>query len=140
MLKKFNILHIVLLVLDIAVIPIVGFVQGFDTPATFIATLATVLLAHPLIYLILMLVKTATIIDYEEPRFMPLCMVLTILLGCLIWYCFFHLTFVFADTIGLWYALVLLAFAIPYIIYKLITFVSDKRKKNSKGPRIIKNK
>ncbi len=140
MLKKFNILHIVLLVLDIAVIPIVGFVQGFETPATFIATLATVLLAHPLIYLILMLVKTAAIIDYEEPRFMPLCMVLTILLGCLIWYCFFHLTFVFTDTIGLWYALVLLAFAIPYIIYKIITFISEKRKKNSNGPKIIKNK
>ncbi|MDE7162186.1 MAG: hypothetical protein K2N65_05455, partial [Anaeroplasmataceae bacterium] len=77
---------------------------------------------------------------YEEPRFMPLCMVLTILLGCLIWYCFFHLTFVFTNTIGLWYALVLLAFAIPYIIYKIITFISEKRKKNSNGPKIIKNK
>ena len=35
-------------------------------------------------------------------------MVLTILLGCLIWYLFFHLDFVFANTIGLWYGVLLL--------------------------------
>ena len=140
MLKKLNIIHIVILILDIAIIPIVGFIQGFESPNTFVAVLATVLLAHPLIYLIMMLIKTSMIIDYQEARFMPLCMVLTILLGCLIWYCFFHITFVFANTIGLWYALVLLAFAIPYIIFKIVTWVTDKKSKDGKGPKIIRNK
>lgn len=140
MLKKLNIIHIIILILDIAIIPIVGFLQGFKSPNTFITVLATVLLGHPLIYLIMMLVKTSIKLDYEEPRFMPLCMILTILLGCLIWYCFFHITFVFANTIGLWYALVLLAFAIPYIVFKVVTWVSDKKSKNGKGPKIIRNK
>lgn len=140
MLKKLNIIHIVLLILDIAVIPIVGFLQGFETPAAFITVVVTILLAHPLIYLIMMCVKASMDMDYEAPRFLPLCMVLTILLGCLIWYCFFNVDFIFANTIALWYGLVLLAFAIPYILYKIITIISDKKKKNDKGPKIIRNK
>lgn len=140
MLKKLNIVHIVILILDLAIIPIVGFVGGFDSPDTFIASLATVLLGHPLIYLIMMVIKTSLVTEYDAPRFMPLCMILTILLGCLIWYCFFHISFVFADTIALWYALVLLAFAIPYFIYKLVSYVSEKKSKDGQGPKIIKNK
>lgn len=140
MLKRLNIIHIILLVLDIAIIPLIGFLQGFESPNTFITVLVTVLLAHPMIYLIMMLFKTSMVPDYETPRFMPLCMVLTILLGCLIWYCFFHIDFVFANTIGLWYGLVLLAFAIPYLVYKLVTWISDKKKKNGQGPKIIRNK
>ncbi|MDE6660889.1 MAG: hypothetical protein K2J93_03570, partial [Anaeroplasmataceae bacterium] len=111
------------------------------SPDTFIAVLSTILLAHPLIYLIMMAIKTSMVLDYESPRFMPLCMVLTMLLGCLIWYCFFHITFVFANTIALWYALVLLAFAIPYIVYKIVTWVTDKKSnKKDRGPKIIRNK
>lgn len=140
MLKKLNVIHIILLILDIAVIPLVGFLQGFDSPSTFIAVLTTVLLVHPLLYLILMLFKTSLVPEYEESRFMPLCMVLTILLGCLLWYCFFHITFVFSNTIALWYGLVLLAFAIPYLLFKLITWIADRRKKNDKGPKFIQNK
>lgn len=140
MLKKLNVIHIILLILDIAVIPLVGFLQGFDSPSTFIAVLTTVLLVHPLLYLILMLFKTSLVPEYEESRFMPLCMVLTILLGCLLWYCFFHITFVFSNTIALWYGLVLLAFAIPYLLFKLITWIAARRKKNEKGPKFIQNK
>lgn len=140
MLKKLNIIHIILLVLDIAVIPIIGFIQGFDSPDTFIAVLATILLAHPLIYLIMMVIKTSLVAEYEEARFMPLCMILTILLGCLLWYCFFHITFVFANTIALWYGLVLLSFAVPYILFKILTWISDKKSKNGQGPKIIRNK
>ncbi len=136
--KKLNIVHIVLLIIDILVIPIVGFFQGFLSPNTFIAVLSTVLLAHPLIYLIMMLIKTSLITEYEAPKFMPLCMVLTILLGCLLWYCFFHITFVFANTIALWYGLVLLAFSLPYIVYKIATKISDLKKKNQKGPKFLK--
>ncbi len=136
--KKLNIVHIVLLIIDILVILIVGFFQGFLSPNTFIAVLSTVLLAHPLIYLIMMLIKTSLITEYEAPKFMPLCMVLTILLGCLLWYCFFHITFVFANTIALWYGLVLLAFSLPYIVYKIATKISDLKKKNQKGPKFLK--
>lgn len=136
--KKLNIVHIILLCINLAIIPLVGFIRGFDTPETFISVLVTVLLAHPLLYLIMMLIKTYVIDAYEAPKFMPLCMVLTILLGCLLWYCFFHITFNFATTIALWYGLVLLAFSIPYCIYKLVTFISEKRSKNSKGPKFIK--
>ena len=141
MLKKLNIIHIVLLILDVAIIPVVGFIQGFASPDTFVAFLATILLAHPLIYLIMMAVKVSMVPDYESPRFMPLCMVLTMLLGCLIWYCFFHITFIFANTIALWYGLVLLAFAIPYIVYKIVTWVTNKKSnKQDRGPKIIRNK
>lgn len=140
MLKRLNIIHIILLVLDIAIIPLIGFLQGFESPNTFITVLVTVLLAHPMIYLIMMLFKTSMVSDYEAPRFMPLCMVLTILLGCLIWYCFFHIDFVFASTIALWYGLVLLAFAIPYLVFKLVTWISEKKQKNGQGPKIIRNK
>ncbi|MDE6241875.1 MAG: hypothetical protein K2M08_05615 [Anaeroplasmataceae bacterium] len=140
MLKKLNIIHIILLIIDIAVIPIIGFIQGFDSPDTFITVLATILLGHPLIYLIMMLIKTSMILDYEAPRFMPLCMILTILLGCLIWYCFFHINFVFVNTIALWYGLVLLAFAVPYIIYKVVTWVTNRKPKDGQGPKIIRNK
>ena len=38
MLKKLNIIHIVLIVIDLLIIPVVGFLNGFDTPDTFIAT------------------------------------------------------------------------------------------------------
>ena len=72
MLKKLNIIHIVLIVIDLLIIPVVGFLNGFDTPDTFIATLTTVLLAHPLIYLIMMVIKEAKILEYDTPRFMPL--------------------------------------------------------------------
>ncbi|MDE7095181.1 MAG: hypothetical protein K2O23_01725 [Anaeroplasmataceae bacterium] len=141
MLKKLNIIHIVLLILDVAIIPVVGFIQGFMSPNTFIAVLSTILLAHPLIYLIMMAIKVSMVPDYESPRFMPLCMVLTMLLGCLIWYCFFHITFIFINTIALWYGLVLLAFAIPYIVYKIVTWVTAKKSnKKDQGPKIIRNK
>ncbi len=140
MLKRLNIIHISLLILDIAIIPVVGFIQGFDTPDTFITVLSTILLGHPLIYLIMMLFKTSMVQEYEAPRFMPLCMVLTILLGCLIWYCFFHITFVFVNTIALWYSLVLLSVAIPYLIFKLVSYISEKKKPKQQGPKFIKNK
>ena len=101
MLKKLNIVHIILLCINFAIIPLVGFMRGFDTPETFIAVLVTVLLAHPLLYLIMMLIKAYLIDSYEAQKFMPLCMVLTILLGCLLWYCFFHrkIRYYFINTI-----------------------------------------
>lgn len=138
MLKKLNIVHIILLCINFAIIPLVGFMRGFDTPETFIAVLVTVLLAHPLLYLIMMLIKAYLIDSYEAQMFMPLCMVLTILLGCLLWYCFFHITFTFANTIALWYGLVLLAFSIPYCVYKVVSYFSEKKNKNQKGPKFIK--
>ena len=138
MLKKLNIIHIVLIVIDLLIIPVVGFLNGFDTPDTFIATLTTVLLAHPLIYLIMMVIKEAKILEYVTPRFMPLCMVLTILLGCAIWYAFFHIEHVFEHRRLLWYSLVILAFALPVFIVNILDRVVKNKKDNK--PRIIKNK
>lgn len=140
MLRKLNIIYITLVILDVAIIPIVGFLQGFEMPATFIASLATVLLAHPLIYLIMMVVKTSMVDEYEAPKYMPLCMVLMILFGCIIWYCFFHMTFVFANTIGLWYGILLLSVAVPYFVYKILSYIASKKKKDQNGPKIIRNK
>ncbi len=141
MLKKINIIHIVLLVLDLAIIPIVGFLQGFDSPNTFIAVLCTVLIGHPMIYLVLMLVKEGLILEYDTPRYVPLCMVLTVLFGCLIWYLFFHLeNMVFAQSIGLWYGCILISFALPIVIMKICEFVSSKKKSDGNGPKFIKNK
>lgn len=138
MLKKLNIIHIVLIVIDLLIIPVVGFLNGFDTPDTFIATLTTVLLVHPLIYLIMMVIKEAKILEYDTPRFMPLCMVLTILLGCAIWYAFFHIEHVFEHRRLLWYSLVILAFALPVFIVNILDRVVKNKKDNK--PKIIRNK
>lgn len=138
MLKKLNIIHIVILIIDLLVIPLVGFLQGFDSPHTFIAFMCTLLLGHPLIYLIMMVIKTSKINEYEAPKYMPLCMVLTILLGCLIWYIFFNVEHIFIQNIGLWYGAGLLAFAIPIIIYNILERINARKKNN--GPKFIKNK
>ncbi len=140
MLKKLNLIEYILFAIDAIVVLIIGFVQGFDSWHTYIAVVCGLLMAYPLIYLIIMVIKTSIVNDYEEPRFMPLCMILIIILGCLIWYCFFHITFIFADLIALWYALVLLAFTIPYFIYKLLTYITNKKKKNNDKPKILRNK
>lgn len=141
MLKKLNIIHIILLVLDIAVIPVVGFLQGFDSPNTFIAVLCTVLIGHPMIYLVMMILKEWLILDYDTPRFLPLCMVLTVLLGCLVWYLFFHLKeIVFAQSIGLWYSLILISFAVPIVVLKVVQYISSKKKDDGQGPKIIRNR
>ena len=136
MLKKLTIIHIILVIIDLAIIPVVGFVSGFDSPSTFIATLCTLLLAYPIIYLVMMLFKEGLILEYDTPRFMPLCMVLTIIFGCLIWYLFFHVEHVFSQTIGLWYGSCLMALAVPYIVMKILDKFSDK----NKGPKIVQNK
>jgi hypothetical protein len=139
MLKKLNIIHLILLIIDVLVIPVIGFIHGFETPTTFITVLVTVLLAHPLIYLIMMVIKEAKILTYDTPRFMPLCMVLTILLGCVIWYAFFHIEHVFERRRMLWYSLVLLAFAIPNVLVNILDRVV-KNKKDDNKPKIIRNK
>ena len=139
MLKKLNIIHLVLLMIDLLIIPVVGFVKGFQTPDTFITVLVTVLLAHPLIYLIMMVIKEAKLITYDTPRFMPLCMALTIILGCVIWYAFFHIEHVFEHKRMLWYSLVLLAFTIPNVVVNILDRVV-KDKKDDNKPKIIQNK
>ena len=139
MLKKLNIIHIVLLIIDLLIIPVVGVLNGFDSPTTFIAVLCTVLMGHPMIYLIMMVIREAKILEYDTPRFMPLCMVLTIIFGCAIWYAFFHIEHVFEHRRMMWYSLVLLAFATPNVIVNVLDVVAKNKKKDNK-PRIIKNK
>ena len=140
MLKKLNIIHLILLIIDLLIIPVVGVIKGFASPDTFIAVLSTVLLAHPLIYLIMMVIKEAKLITYDTPRFMPLCMVLTILLGCAIWYAFFHIEHVFEHRRMLWYSLVILAFATPNVVMFILDKVVGNKKNDNNTPKIIRNK
>ena len=139
MLKKLNIIHLILLITILLIIPVIGFVKGFESPDTFITVLAVILLGHPLLYLIMMVIKEAKLITYDTPRFMPLCMVLTILLGCAIWYAFFHIEHVFEHRRMLWYSLVLLAFATPNVVVSILDKVV-KNKKDDDKPKIIQNK
>ena len=139
MLKKLNTIHLILLVLILLVIPVIGFVKGFQSPDTFVTVLAIILFGHPLLYLIMMVIKEAKLITYDTPRFMPLCMVLTILLGCVIWYAFFHIEHVFEHRRMLWYSLVLLAFATPNVVVNILDRVV-KDKKDDNKPKIIQNK
>ena len=139
MLKKLNTIHLILLVLILLVIPVIGFVKGFQSPDTFVTVLAIILFGHPLLYLIMMVIKEAKLITYDTPRFMPLCMVLTILLGCVIWYAFFHIEHVFEHRRMLWYSLVLLAFATPNVVMSILDKVV-KNKKDDDKPKIIQNK
>lgn len=137
--KRLNIIHIILVVLDVIAIPVSGFLCGWSTPAFFVATLSCVAIIHPLLYLIMMLVREFTNINNETPRYAPACMVLTLLAGCLVWYLFFHLEFNFAQTIGLWYGSVLLVFAIPMIVTHIMDKVI-KKEDETKGPKIIRNR
>lgn len=139
LLKKLNIIHLTLLIIDLAVIPLVGFIIGFLAPGTFIAVLVTLLVGHPMIYLIMMLFKESMVLEYDTPRFMPLCMVLTILLGCVIWYLFFHLDTIFAETIGLWYGGTLISLGAPYVVVKIVEKITSNKKPGN-GPKIIRNK
>ena len=139
MLKKINTIHLILLVLILLVIPVIGFFKGFQSPDTFVTVLAIILFGHPLLYLIMMVIKEAKLITYDTPRFMPLCMVLTILLGCVIWYAFFHIEHVFEHRRMLWYSLVLLAFATPNVVVNILDRVV-KDKKDDNKPKIIQNK
>ena len=139
MLKKLNIIHLILLITILLIIPVIGFVKGFESPDTLITVLAVILLGHPLLYLIMMVIKEAKLITYDTPRFMPLCMVLTILLGCAIWYAFFHIEHVFEYRRMLWYSLVLLAFATPNVVVSILDKVV-KNKKDDDKPKIIQNK
>lgn len=136
---KYKIAYAVLLILDLTIIPIVGFIQGFDTPATFIAVLCTVLFGHPLIYFILLLIKVFKSIEEINTHYFPLAMGLSIILGCLIWYLFYHVDFVYTSTISLWYGSVLLALSIPILIAKIVDKVMSKKKPDN-GPKFIKNK
>ena len=140
MLKKLNIIHLVLLIIILLIIPVVGFIKGFDTPTTFLTVLCTILLAHPLIYLIMMVIKEAKILSYDTPRFMPLCMVLTILLGCGIWYAFFHIEHIFEQKRLLWYSLVLLAFATPNVVVQILDKVVKNKKEYNNKQKFIQNK
>lgn len=139
LLKKLNILHIALLVLDAVVVLVLGFILGWSTPPFFIAILVGLLLVHPLIYLILMLMKESMVLEYDTPRFAPACMVFTLLAGCLIWYLFFHIEFQFSYWINAWYASILLAFSLPMIICKILQKRSDEKRRNSKGPKVVRN-
>lgn len=138
MLKKLNIIHLILLIIDILIIPVIGIIYGFDSPNTFVTVLSTILLAHPLIYLIMMIIKEAKVLEYDTPRFMPLCMVLTILFGCGIWYAFFHIEHIFEHKRLLWYSLVLIAFTLPNVIVNILDRVVKNKKDNK--PKIIRNK
>ena len=56
MLKKLNIIHLILLIIVLLIIPVIGFVKGFESPDTFITVLAIILFGHPLLYLIMMVI------------------------------------------------------------------------------------
>ena len=70
---------------------------------------------------------------------MTLCMVLTIIFGCGIWYAFFHIEHIFEHKRMLWYSLVLIAFATPNVVVNVLDVIV-KNKKNDNKPKIIKNK
>ena len=137
MLKKLNIIHLILLIIDLLITVIISLINGFNSPITFVTVLCALLFGHPLIYLIMMLFKESLILEYDTPKYMPLCMALTILLGCLIWYMFYNVDHVFTQTIGLWYGSILLAFSIPVFIVRIVEKLK-KDKKDNNSPKFIK--
>ncbi len=138
MLKRLNIIYGILAGCLAVTLLVLGFVFGWKTSEAFVSTLGLLLLAHPLLYLIMMIVKEAKISEYQTPKFVPICMLITILGGCAIWYLFFHLEFDFDFWVGLWYGCVLLVFSLPMLIGYLVNrFHSPK---NSEGPKIIRRR
>ena len=138
MLKKLNIIYGILLGLMLCLIPLIGFLYGFASPTLFITVLCVVLLGHPILYLVILLIKEAKIFTYDSPPFAPLCMVITVLGGCLLWYLFYHIEFNFSYWIYLWYGCVLLVFAVPIIVFKIIALFRSK--KSDKGPKMMVRK
>lgn len=136
MLKKYNLIHLILLILDVCIIPIVGFISGFDSPNVFIATLCCLFFIHPIIYMIMLIIKESKVRDYFGPKFAILNMGLTAIIGCVIWYCFYHINFVFINTIQLWYGILCISFVIPFFIEKLFEYIA--KKKNDNRPKIVK--
>ena len=137
MLKKLNTIHLVLEILVFLLLPLGFILWGINSPSTFVMVLVSLLLAHPLVYLVMMLIKEAKVIEYDSQGLSAVCMGSTILLGCLIWYLFFHLEFNYASTITLWYGIVILAFSLPVIICYILAMVAEK-KKGKGGPKFIK--
>lgn len=137
MLKKLNNIHLALLIIILLFIPVVYIFYGWDSPNLFIAVLVCLLLAHPILYLVMMLIKEAKVLEYDTPKYAPICMGITIILGCIIWYGFFHLDFIFIHWISFWYGAVLIAFSLPIVVCQIISRILEKRK-NSNGPKFIK--
>lgn len=137
MIKKLNLIQIVLEVLILVLIPLWFIIWGVNSPTTYIMTLFCLLIVHPIVYSIFLVIKEAKIMDYDSPKYVLVCMGITLLLGCVIWYLFFHLSFSFLNTISLWYALMLFAFSLPIVIvYLLAIFIGKKNNKG--GPKFIK--
>ena len=69
MLKKLNIIYGILLGLMLCLIPLIGFLYGFASPTLFITVFCVVLLGHPILYLVILLIKEAKIFTYDSPPF-----------------------------------------------------------------------
>ena len=136
MLKKLNYIHLALEIVNFSVILIVMIISGYDSPNLFITALVCLLLVFPILNLLFVLIKEAKILEYNSSKMFSTCMSSMVLLGCLIWYLFFHLEFNYLQTLGLWYGCLLLAFALPILVCDII---GRKKDKNSNGPKFIQN-
>jgi len=135
--KKLNYIHLALEIVNFSVIPIMLFIKGINSPEVFITFLVCLLLVYPILSLLFMLVKEAKIVEYDTPKMFPVRMSLYVLIGCLIWYLFYHLDFNYANTLSLWYGGLALGFVLPIFVCEVIEKINDKKKKN--GPRFINN-
>ena len=135
MVKKLNYIHLALEIVNFSVIPIMLFIKGINSPEVFITFLVCLLLVYPILSLLFMLVKEAKIVEYDTPKMFPVRMSLYVLIGCLIWYLFYHIDFNYANTLSLWYGGLALGFVLPIFVCEVIEKINDKKKKN--GPRFI---
>ena len=136
MIKKLNNIHLALEIIILLIIPLVLFLTSWDDPNLFVTVLVCLLLAHPLLYLVMMLIKESKVLEYDTPKYAPICMGITILLGCVIWYAFFHIEFIFVQWISFWYGCVLIAFSLPIVVCHILSKIFAKKKNN--GPKFIK--
>ena len=137
MLKKLNVIHLISEVIIFAIAIIVFLVLGYMNPNSFITVLVVSNLIHPIVYMIMAAIKEAKVMDYSTSRFIPLCMGLTAILGCVIWYFFFNLEFKFTNTISLWYGVLLLSVLLPMLLTYFLK-IHFENKKGHQGPKIIR--
>lgn len=137
MLKKLNYIHLALEIINFSIIPITLILKGYTSVELFITTLVCLLMVYPILSLVFMIIKEAKIVEYDTPKMFPVRMSSYVLIGCLIWYLFYHLQFNYLNTLSLWYSALALGFVLPIFICQLVDKIMNKKRKN--GPRFISN-
>ena len=137
MIKRLNYIHLALEIINFMIIPVVVIINGYDSPNVFIASMVCFMFVFPILNLVFTLIKESLVLEYDSSKFEVIAMGIIVLVGCLIWYLFYNLSFNYLNTFSLWFGCLLLAFIMPILICQIIE--KYKENKSNNGPKFIRN-